>query len=140
MISNKNKNKLYAITFFLDCILMYILEHEDLNDTDTNFIYSMFLVHLLLYVSLYNSYYKLVDALHVILFASFFYGVYLENFLLKSLLLWLIGLIQILWVVEKDCIMNTKPLGPGYGQILSILIIIYFAYFSFELGKQKAQE
>lgn len=136
MISFANKIKLSCITFFLDCILIYFLETQELNDKDEKFIYSMLLVHFLLYVSLYNSYYRLIDILHVVLFVAIFYAIYLSNIYLQFLVLFLIILIQILWIIEKDCIMNTKPLGFGYGLVLSILIIFYSNFLSFKMGQR----
>lgn len=138
MISVANKIKLNIITLCLDFCLLYILEYENnLTDIDVGFIYSILFVHLFLYISLYKSWYTLVDILHVIMFVSLLCGMFLHNFSLKCLILSLMILIQVLWTIEKECIMNTKPFGAGYGKILGICTIFYTTFFSFQLGQEK---
>ena len=136
MICLKNKIKLNLIIFLLDCLLLYTLEkeYEKLSLNDLLFIYIILLSHLTLFIVLYNSNYRIVDFLHVIMFVSILYGIFLDNLKLKCIVLFLVVLIQILWVFENDCIMNTKPHGFGYGKLLSIVIILYSVILSVSIG------
>ena len=150
MIILANKIKLCCITLFLDMCLLYILDYEEnLSSRDNFFIYSMLFIHLLLYIALYNlldknsvygeSFYRLVDILHVLMFLSLVYGLYLHNFLLKCLILFLLAFIQVMWTIEKECIMNTKPFGPGYGKVIGIATFFYTIFFTFSLGYTKKE-
>lgn len=99
----------------------------------------MLFIHILLYIALYKSFYKLVDMLHVLMFLSLAYGFYLDNFLLKCLILFLLTFIQVMWTIEKECIMNTKPFGKGYGKLLGIGTFLYTIVFTFYLGYKKKE-
>ena len=138
MITFVNKVKLACVTFFMDLCLLYILDYEkNLSSGDIFFIYSILFIHLLLFIALYKSFYKLVDILHVLMFVSLVYGLYLNNFLLKYLILFLLTFIQVMWIIEKECIMNTKPFGPGYGKMIGIATFLYTIFFTFCLGYTK---
>lgn len=146
MISFNNKIKLCCVTLFLDLCLLYILDYEKyLSKSDIIFIYSMLFIHILLYIALYKSsyvksFYRLVDMLHVLMFLSLVYGFYLDNFLLKCLILFLLMFIQVMWTIEKECIMNTKPFGKGYGKLLGIGTFLYTIVFTFYLGYKKKKD
>ena len=138
MITFVNKVKLACVTLFMDLCLLYILDYEkNLSSGDIFFIYSILSIHLLLFIALYKSFYKLVDILHVVMFLSLVYGLYLNNFLLKCLILFLLAFIQVMWTIEKECIMNTKPFGPGYGKMVGIATFFYTIVFTFCLGYTK---
>ena len=42
-----------------------------------------------------------------------------------------------MWTIEKECIMNTKPFGPGYGKMVGIATFLYTIIFTFCLGYTK---
>ena len=133
-----NKVKLACVTLFMDLCLLYVLDYEkNLSSDDIFFTYSILFIHLLLFIALYKSFYKLIDILHVLMFVSLVYVLYLNSFLLKYLILFLLTFIQVMWTIEKECIMNTKPFGPGYGKMIGIATFLYTIFFTFCLGYTK---
>ena len=71
------------------------------------------------------------------MFLSIFFVFYLESFELQSLLLFLISIIQILWILKGYCIMNTgkNPFPIPFqklftiGQPFTFLFTIYLSFF-----------
>ena len=68
MITQQNKIKLTVITLFIDLILFHIYFNQKLTKKDTIYVQSIFFIHFLFYISLWYSFYKLIDVLHVFLF------------------------------------------------------------------------
>lgn len=129
MITNKNKIKLVFITLILDFFLIYIYLNRELVEIDKLFIECILFIHTLFFIALYKSYYKLIDILHIFVFPSFFCFFIIKNFELKLLLLFLLSLIQILWIWEGTCIMNTKKVifSNLFNKCFHSVVFIYYS-------------
>lgn len=139
MITQQNKIKLIFITACIDLILFHIYWNQKLTKTDEIYVQSIFLIHFLLYISLWFSFYKLIDILHVCLFLSILCFFFIDSFQIQVLLLGLMFTIQLLWMWEDNqCIMNTKGNvfhGVG-GKIFHTLKFSYFTLSCIYLGKK----
>lgn len=64
------------------------------------------------------------------------YIFYIESFELQSLILFLISLIQILWIVKGYCIMNVRknPFSISFQKLFTIGTFLFTLYLSFSLG------
>ena len=130
MITRKNKLKLFFITFTLDCFLIYIYLNKRLVEFDKIFIECIFLIHTLLFLALYHSYYKLIEILHIFLIISIGCFFLIDSFQIRFLLLVLMLTIQILWIWENNqCIMNTKG-TIFHGTFDKCFKIFTFLYYS----------
>jgi len=133
MIPTSDKIKLFVITAILDIILIRTLMKSKLNKFDTRFVYIILVSHALFYFSLtfYNK--KILDILHVVIFAALAASIFLTNIYLILLCLLLLITIQILWVIESRCILNEDGEKWGCGDILNVFTIIWTIMLIFKL-------
>lgn len=142
MITQQNKIKLTVITLCIDLILFHIYLNQKLTKKDTIYVQCIFLIHFLFYISLWYSFYKLIDVLHVFLFVCILCFFFIDSFQIQFLLLALMFMIQLLWIWEDNqCIMNTNGNvfhGVG-GKIFHTVKILYFTlsciYFGTKLKR-----
>lgn len=138
MIEKKNKYQLFLITFFIDILLFYIYLYKKLCSIDFYFIEFIFMIHCIFFISLYKNYNTLIDFCHLFMFLCIFFIFYIESFELQSLVLFLISLIQILWILKGYCIMNTRknPFSISFQKLFTIGTFLFTLYLSFSLGKK----
>tara|TARA_B100000927_G_C16360295_1_gene427179 strand:+ start:289 stop:717 length:429 start_codon:yes stop_codon:yes gene_type:complete len=137
MISQRDKIKLSAITAFIDIVLITVLFSYPLQLFDKIFVFFILCSHLAFYICLYFYYKKLIDILHCLIFVSLALSVGLENIYLLIICLALTLLIQILWVVEKRCILFEKDESFGIGDQLEIFMILLTFILSYKIGAKR---
>jgi len=128
------KNKLFLITIFLDIFVLGAFFFYTLSTFDYFWITLVFISHLLFYYNLifYNRY--ILDILHYFFFILTFLTIFYNNIVIKILSIALLILIQILWIIENRCILNTEDSKFGYGNELNYYLIILTPILSFNLG------
>ena len=136
MITKENKLKLTLITLFLDLVLLFIFLNYPLSTNDTFFIIFIFILHFLFFLSLSFSYYRFIDILHIFMFLSIVYVFFLDSIHLQYLILFLLVMIQCLWIHEKTCIMNTSesPFSPFSKKCFTSFTLCFSVFLSYLLG------
>ena len=126
-----DKLQIYLYTLIIDIILITILFTQNLNLFDTLFIYSMLILHIIFYYSLKTTNKPIINILHYILFISITIGMLLSNKYLVLLCIGVLVLIQVLWIIHKNCILNNiSYIEHGYGESITMLtVLITLVYF-----------
>ena len=127
----KDKIKLYCITILIDLILISILKIYILNSEEKKFIHLAILVHILFYYGLYFNKRYLLYIIHHFIFILPLISIFLKNKNIKNICLIVLIIVQILWIIEKRCILNENNEELGYGIYTNIgvktvsIILIY---------------
>lgn len=135
MISPKNKNILYGITIIMDIIFVYTYLNYNLTFIEKTFIMVLLISHILFILSLvfYNK--KLIDLLHVVVFMSLTFSIFINN---KNLLMISMGLLlfmQYAWIFWGKCILlENNEKSWGFGKELQLFTLILSFAISFKLG------
>lgn len=133
-------NTLYVILCVLDISLISIVHFQKskLSKFDLFYITVILFSHVLLYLSLFHKWFKMIDILHYVLFLSIVLAIFVSNIYLQSVVLFLVFLIQALWVYKGKCIMNTSNDKDfwGYSSHLTLLTLFYTIILSIKLGKK----
>lgn len=131
---------LYGIISFLDLFLLYILyfRYNRLSRFDFGYIVSILCSHFLLLLALSKKWYRVIDILHYFLFLSIVLSIFINDLLLQSIVLFLISLIQILWIWKERCIMNTSETGTfwGYSKFLTSMTLLFTILLSIKFGRR----
>tara|TARA_B110000438_G_scaffold303721_1_gene366756 strand:- start:738 stop:1148 length:411 start_codon:yes stop_codon:yes gene_type:complete len=134
-MNDDDKNKLYILTALLDSGLIYILAKKNLHFIDKSWIYAVLSTHGLFYYSLRLNKRKLLDILHYLVFVLPVFSLFTKTIYPKILSLFLVIIIQYLWVIENRCILNENGQSLGFGSITSIATITLNTLLSFQIGK-----
>ena len=135
MMNSENKNILYGITIIIDIIFVYTYLNYNLTFIDKTFIMVLLISHILFILSLvfYNK--KLIDLLHVVVFMSLTFSIFINN---KNLLMISMGLllfIQYAWIFWGKCILlEDNEKSWGFGKELEVFTLILSFAISFKLG------
>jgi hypothetical protein len=134
MLSFDDKKKLYILTGLLDVLIINIMIFTKMNTFDKAFSYIILFTHAIFFFSLncYNK--KMLDYLHVVIFAALGISIFLSNIYLLITCCKLLIIIQILWVIENRCILNEKNDKFGFGKELNIFCIILTSILAFKIG------
>ena len=131
-----NKLQIYLYTLIIDIILIIILLTQNLNHFDTFFTYSIFILHIIFYYSLKMTNKRLINILHYILFITITVGILLSNKYLVLLCIAVLILIQVLWIINKKCILNNiSHIEHGYGESVTILTVLLTIVYFIKLFK-----
>lgn len=127
-----DKLQIYLYTLIIDIILIIILLTQNLNHFDTFFTYSIFILHIIFYYSLKMTNKRLINILHYTLFITITIGILLSNKYLVLLCIVVLILIQVLWIINKKCILNNiSHIEHGYGESVTILtVLLTLAYLT----------
>lgn len=128
--------KMFILTILIDIGLIYLLLYQKLNITDYIFCYIILISHLLFLYGLWNNNEKLLDFLHYLIFIFLSLTIFVENIYLLTISLFLISIIQILWIIEERCILNKKGEinNFGYGKEINICSLILTIILSIKIG------
>jgi hypothetical protein len=134
-MNSENKKILYGITIIIDIIFVYTYLNYKLTFIDKTFIMVLLISHILFILSLvfYNK--KLIDLLHVVVFMSLTFSIFINN---KNLLMISMGLllfIQYAWIFWGKCILlEDNEKSWGFGKELEAFTLILSFAISFKLG------
>ncbi len=134
-MKENDKKKLYVITFLLDSGLIYLLIKKKLPKIDKLWCYSTLYLHGSFYYALYKNNRALLDRLHYWVFLLPVLSTITKTIYPKILSLFLLILIQYLWIIENKCILNEEGQSLGFGGITSISTITLNTILSFQIGK-----
>ena len=127
--------KLICLTVLLDVLLLSILLFQTLTVSDMCFVYNVFLVHLVFLYSLCYEYQVLIDFCHYSLFLLLLISpLILYNLYILCVCLFLVFMVQFLWVIEGRCILNKEGEVFGYGKTLNIVVIFNTIMISGMIG------
>jgi len=128
MISPENKNILYGITIIMDIIFVYTYLNYNLTFIDKTFIMVM-----LISLVFYNK--KLIDLLHVVVFMSLTFSIFINNKNLLMISMGLLFFIQYAWMFWGKCILlENNEKSWGFGKELQLFTLILSFAISFKLG------
>jgi hypothetical protein len=134
-MDDKDKNKLYLMTSLLDSAIIYILIKKNLHFLDKSFFIATLLTHATFFYALKNNKRKILDFLHYFVFILPICSLFTKSLYPKILSLFLLIIIQFLWVIENRCILNEKNQDFGFGDYTSIATITLNTLLSFQIGK-----
>ena len=134
-MDEKDKNKLYLLTTALDAVIIYILIKKNLHSIDKYWLFSVLFCHGTFFYALKNNKRKILDLLHYLVFILPISSLFTKTLYPKILSLFLLIIIQFLWVIENRCILNEKNQTLGYGDITGIVTITLNTLLSFQIGK-----
>jgi len=134
-MNNNDKYKLYTITIIIDLILIYSLLKINIESFDFIFIFISLNLHILFYYSIYFYDKEIMDFLHYCVFLFPFLAIFTNSVYIKFVCLFLLFVIQILWIFEKRCIMNEIEDEFGYGDSVTVYTLTLTVILSFLIGK-----
>ena len=134
-MKENDKKKLYVITFLLDSGLIYLCTKKNLPRIDKLWCYTTLLLHGSFYYGLYKNNRPLLDKLHYWVFLLPVLSTITKTIYPKILSLFLLLLIQYLWVIEDKCILNEEGQSLGFGGITTISTVTLNTILSFQIGK-----
>ena len=135
MISPKNKNILYGITIIMDIIFVYTYLNYNLTFIDKTFVMVLLISHILFILSLVFNNKKLIDLLHVVVFMSLTFSIFINNKNLLMISMGLLFFIQYAWIFWGKCILlENNEKSWGFGKELQLFTLILSFAISFKLG------
>ena len=137
--SKEDKIKLLLLAAVLDALLIGILVFQKLEHIfDVVYILVNLIIHVWFFIAVSQVYRRQINILHIILVISLFLGFFTTNLYLQIVVLFLLLLIQVLWVLEERCILNLDQDGNffQYDKSVSIIMILYFMIFSLKVGRK----
>lgn len=134
---NKDYFKLTLLTIVLDLFLVSIVYLQTLTVSDICFIYNVLMVHFIFLYSLVKENQDLIDISHYNLFILLFFCPYIvTNKYILGVCLFLLFMVQFLWIVEGRCILNKEGQVFGFGKSLNISVLLQTILVSFIIGKR----
>ncbi len=134
-MKDKDKIKIYLITALLDSGLIYLCTKKKLPFIDSFWCYITLIIHFIFYYGLHHNKKIIIHTLHYFIFILPFLSTFVNTIYPKILSLFLVILIQYLWVIENRCILNEDDETMGFGGITNIAIISLNTILSFQIGK-----
>lgn len=131
MINRKDKLKMGFLTCFLDVFLLAIIYFYKLSNFDMAWIVSVLITHLLFFYGLKENKHLLLEILHVLIGVYILVSIFAENVLIKLISLFLVVVIQLLWIYEKRCILSIKI---GFGDKVSYVFLLYTVILAINIG------
>ena len=131
MDKDRAKEMIYVLTLLLDILLIMVLQTNQLNCFDTNFVMSVLSLHVLFYLAIYYEANNIIDYLHFLIIVYLILGLLLNNKWLVLLCFSLVVVIQCLWVYYDVCIVNKVShvdfgMSHEIGVLFRLLSISYF--------------
>jgi hypothetical protein len=133
-MEENDKIKLYILTFILDIFLILLLIYKKLHFLDKFWIYSVLFCHGIFYYAVKKDKTQLIDILHYLIAIFILFSLFLKSIFIKAISLFLIVIIQYLWIYEKRCILNKVGENFGFSDILHYLVILFTVLLSMNIG------
>ena len=132
----EDKKTLYFITGFLDIVLINILLFQKLNFFDNLLVTGTLGIHLVFYKSLLFDIKSFLDICHYMLFFICLLSIFVVNHDIKLLVIFLLFMIQTLWIYKERCILNelNQTIVFGYGKEFNIVTLLLTMYLCYQLG------
>ena len=129
-----DKYKLYGITAIIDAFLIYSLFNINIVSFDFFYIITILCLHILFYYSLYNYDKDVIDILHYFVFIMPFFSLFSTIIYIKIACLFLLTIIQCLWINENRCILNEPEDDFGFGDLTSYFALLLTIALSLNIG------
>ena len=136
MIEHLRDNTKVAIaTMCIDVGLLYVASSDRLHWFDNGFVSVVLCSHILFYYALYFHDNRLIQYLHYLIFVMLAVSIFLKNKKLMIVCLGVLLTIQILWIVEDRCILNTPDTVKfGFNKELSVAVLLYTVMLSMKIA------
>ena len=124
------------ITLILDVFIINSLSNK-LKPFDFYYAFSILIIHGIFINALFLGSQKVLDVLHYSVFIYIAFSPFLSNKYLIGANLFLVFLIQLLWILKGCCILNDpeNPIRFGFGFEISIFTLIYTIILANKLPK-----
>jgi hypothetical protein len=129
-----SKKKLIIITYLLDIFLIGNIYFNKHTILDIMWTFSVIMCHGLFYYNLIYENRYILDILHYFIFILPTFALFTPNIYIKIISCLLLILIQILWIIEKRCILNEENYKFGYGDALNYYVIMLTSMLSLNIG------
>ena len=135
---DKDQRKLFVITLIMDFSFIYILCVYKLSTFDYSFCYWVLITHLLFLYGLWKDNQPLLEYLHYLLFLILSISIFTQHKSILLISLFLLSIIQILWITEERCILikNGQVNEFGYGKELNIYVLLLTIGISLRIGRE----
>lgn len=135
---NTEKLILYSLTLFVDAVLLNEILYFSLSMTIIDLIFCVLclLSHFVFYYALYNNLSDLLGILHILMGGFIVSSLFLKNILIVCLCIFLLFIVQSLWIIYDRCIINDFDdyFINGYSKIIRFCTIIFTIILSIRLG------
>ena len=137
---NHNFQKMILLTLLLDVFLVYLMIFRTLHKNDTHIIFLFLFCHAVLLYSLFTNNEVIINILHYLLCILLFATTFLiQDVFLLMVLLFLVFMIQFLWIIEDKCIMNKDDKNMFENEYITngirVITLLLTMYLSFRIGK-----
>ena len=135
---DEDQQKLFLLTLIMDFSFIYILSVYKLSTFDYSFCYWVLITHLLFLYGLWKDNQPLLEYLHYLLFLMLSISIFIQHKGILLISLFLLSIIQILWITEERCILIKKGQVNefGYGKELNIYVFLLTIGISLRVGKR----
>ena len=133
-MEEKYKNKVYILTFILDIFLIFCLFSKKNVFLEKIWIYSMLFCHNFLIYAVSKNNEQIIDFLHYLIPVFCFLSLFLKSIFIKGTSLFIIIMIQFLWIYENKCILNNDDEKNVIGKIIDYVIILFTVILSMNIG------
>ena len=134
----------FFVAFLLEVVLFYLwrLDGDKWSLWDKSFCIFVICCHIPFYFALYFDNRPWLDILHITIFISTLFGIFINNInLLLLIFIFLIG-VQVQWICMNKCILNSDEQNNntnlGFGKLTSIATLLYTCFLMFKIGKKSA--
>lgn len=134
-MEQKDKYKLYLLTAVLDIGFIYVLIKKNIPYIDKYWLYTSLFSHAIFFYALKYHNRKILDYLHYMVFILIATSLMTKTIYVKNLCLFLLIIMQFLWIIEGRCILNEKDHSLDYNGISGYFAIILTVALSFQIGK-----
>ena len=134
-MEEKYKNKVYILSFILDIFLIFCLFSKKNVFLEKIWIYSMLFCHNFLIYAVSKNNEQIIDFLHYLIPVFCFLSLFLKSIFIKGTSLFIIIMIQFLWIYENKCILNNNNDEKRViGKIIDYVIILFTVILSMNIG------
>ena len=133
-MEEKYKNKVYILTFILDIFLIFCLFSKKNVFLEKIWIYSILFCHTFFIYAVSKNNEQIIDFLHYLIPVFCFLSLFLKSIFIKGTSLFIIIMIQFLWIYENKCILNNDDEKNVIGKIIDYVIILFTVILSMNIG------
>ena len=133
-MEEKYKNKVYILTFILDIFLIFCLFSKKNVFLEKIWIYSILFCHTFFIYAVSKNNEQIIDFLHYLIPVFCFLSLFLKSIFIKGTSLFIIIMIQFLWIYENKCILNNDDEKSVIGKIIDYVIILFTVILSMNIG------
>lgn len=131
---------LFLIAFLMEMLLYYFwrIDGDKWSLWDKTFCIFVLCCHIPFYFAVYFDNRPCLDILHITIFISTLFGLFVKNINLLLLILTFVVGLQFQWTFLNKCILNTDKQNNntnfGFSKITTIATLLYSCFLSWKIG------